>query len=67
MNIVFSQVKGSPDLTFVEIEDDEGRSISVSTWSTRADGARVLSIPDHESTLDSDERGAPARGGHVDE
>lgn len=46
MRIVFKQEDdGSPDLTFVEIEDDTGRSIEVGEWSDEGHGFRVLTLP----------------------
>lgn len=47
MRIVFqAKDPDSPDLTFVGIEDDHGRSIRVGQWSDEGDGRRVLTLPD---------------------
>lgn len=43
VHIVFAANPDSPDLTFVEIENDQGESISVGKWSDR-DGYKVLTI-----------------------
>ena len=44
VNIVFAVNPGSPDLTFVEVENDRGESVSVGEWSDRG-GYKVLTIP----------------------
>ena len=44
INIVFAREWFSPDLTFVEIEDDDGASIRIGEWSHRPAGVHVLRI-----------------------
>jgi len=52
MRIVFKRENDeSPDLMFVEIEDDNGRSIEVGQWSNEGDGFHVLEIPDQPPVL----------------
>jgi len=47
MHIVFATNPGSHDLTFVEVENGRGESVSVGEWSDR-DGYKVLTIqPNH--------------------
>jgi hypothetical protein len=47
MRIVFKRENAeSPDLTFVEIEDDAGRCVQVGEWSDEGDGFHVLVVPD---------------------
>ena len=43
VNFVFAPNPDSPDLTFVEVENDRGESIAVGEWSDR-DGYKVLTI-----------------------
>jgi len=44
IDIVFADVEGSPDCTFVEVEDDRGYSVRVGEWIKRPDGYSVLRI-----------------------
>ena len=47
MRIVFKRENGdSPDLTFVEIEDHEGRSIDPGVWTDEGDGFVVCTLPE---------------------
>lgn len=47
MRIVFKREDpDSPDLLFVEVENDRGESIHVGTWKDEGDGFEVLEIPD---------------------
>jgi len=47
LHIVFATNPDSPDLTFVEVENDRSESVSVGEWSDR-DGYKVLTIqPNH--------------------
>lgn len=48
IDIVFTGPPGSEssDCGFVEVEDSEGKSISIGTWIDREDGFTVLRIPD---------------------
>lgn len=44
LHIVLAEIEGSPDHSFVEIEDEEGRSHSVGTWRERPDGLSEIVI-----------------------
>lgn len=44
IDIVLSDVKGTPDCKFVEIENAGGKSISLGTWVRRPDGFWAIRI-----------------------
>ncbi len=44
VRIIFGTESASPDLTFVEIENREGKAVSVGTWSEDPAGYKVLTI-----------------------
>ena len=46
INIVFDGPPGPESGRFVEVEDDEGKSISVGEWYERPDGLWALRIQD---------------------
>jgi hypothetical protein len=46
IEVVFHRVPGSPDLTFVEVEDGHGRSLEVGTWVDRGDDFVTLRLGD---------------------
>jgi hypothetical protein len=51
VRIVFKREnEDSPDLTFVDIEDDAGRSVDVGEWRDEGDGFQVLVVPDAPAT-----------------
>jgi hypothetical protein len=44
INIIFQPIsEDSPDLRFIEVEDQEGKSIRVGEWSEK-DGFQVLTL-----------------------
>lgn len=43
-DIVFSEVPDTPNLTFMEVEDPEGRSFSVGEWVTDEKGYHRLRV-----------------------
>ena len=44
IQIVFRDVPNTPDLLFVEVENQQGQSIRVGEWRTREDGYKVLEL-----------------------
>ena len=59
-DIVFDSLP-EPRSTFVDIEDDSGRSIRLGEWVTREDGAQVLRIPVEEIKRPHEREDTPAR------
>lgn len=48
IRILFSVEEDERDLRFVEVENENGDSISVGTWSEEENGYVVLEIESHE-------------------
>lgn len=46
INIVLAPVQGTPNYTFVEVEYDDGRSLSLGTWGDyrSGDGLAVIRV-----------------------
>lgn len=51
MDIVFDRAPGHDAPRFVEVEDENGRGISVGEWVIRADGLWALRIPRREKVV----------------
>lgn len=49
IHVVFAEIVGRPELHFVEVEDERGKSVLVGKWVKRDDGLVAL-------VLDLDER-----------
>ena len=45
INIIFDGPPGPESGRFVEVETDDGKSISIGTWIERKDGLWALKIP----------------------
>lgn len=68
INILFAQKPESPDMTFIEVEDDAGFNINVGEWITKG-GYQVLRIerpePDMEGGAGWFDMNASTVGGKV--
>jgi hypothetical protein len=46
VDIVFDKLPGPDGCRFIEVEDSDGRGISLGEWVERPDGLAALRIPD---------------------
>jgi hypothetical protein len=67
VDIVFAGPPGPDGCEFVEVEDDEGRSICFARWVARPDGYWALRIRPHADDLPHIHVAGTTVGKHIDE